>query len=76
MVYLLSLLLMIVAPIAHIILCALRLTNRVRLNNLATTFLCLVAGIIFPLLATYIYIRNLPPGIKCVTPYIGFAILG
>ena len=38
--------------------------------------ICLLIGIIFPFFATYLDITNLPPGIKCGTPSIGFVVLG
>jgi hypothetical protein len=76
LMFLLSLLLMIAAPIIHIILCSLRVAGRTRLTVIATTLICLIAGTILPVLASYIDIINLPPGTKCATPSVGFAFLG
>lgn len=75
-IFLLSLILMIAAPVMHVILCSLRVAGRLRLSITVVTLLCLIMGIILPVLATYIDIINLPPGVKCATPSVGFAFLG
>ncbi len=74
--FLSSLLLMVAAPTIHITLCSLRLAYRIRLSVIAITLRCLLGGMILPIIASYIDIINLPPGTKCATPSVGFAVLG
>lgn len=74
--FLSSLLLMVAAPTIHITLCSLRLAYRIRLSVIAITLRCLLAGMVLPIIASYIDIINLPPGTKCATPSVGFAFLG
>ncbi len=74
--FLSSMLFMVAAPIIHLILCSLRLTYRIRLSVVAITLMCLLAGMVSPVIASYVDIINLPPGTKCATPSVGFAFLG
>ena len=71
--FLSEILLMIAAPVAHIILCVLYVTGRVKIFMV---LICLVAGVALPLLASYIDIMNLPSDIKCATGSVAFAFLG
>lgn len=74
--FLVELLLMIAAPLAHVILCILYLTGRIKLAVTVITLICLMAGIALPVLASYIDIVNLPPDVRCATGSVGFAVLG
>lgn len=74
--FLFELVLIFAAPIAHIILGVLHSQGRIKLSNAITTLICLIAGIIFPLLASYIDNMNLPSDVKCATGSVGFALLG
>lgn len=74
--FLSEILLMIAAPVAHIILCVLYVTGRVKISMTIITLICLVAGVALPLLASSIDIMNLPSDIKCATGSVGFAFLG
>ena len=76
MIFLLCFALIFAAPVLHIILGILRINKRIRLSLAAIGFICVVTGIIFPVLATYIDIVNLPKGVMCATPSIGFVFLG
>jgi len=67
---------MVAAPIIYIIWSILRIKKYVRISLSAIMVICLLIGIIFPFFATYLDITNLPPGIKCGTPSIGFVVLG
>ncbi|CAM4426690.1 hypothetical protein SAMN06265348_12121 [Pedobacter westerhofensis] len=73
---LLEFILMIAAPVAHIVLCSMSYSSRINLSIIVITMLCLVAGIILPVLASYIDILNLPSDVKCATGSAGFAVLG
>jgi hypothetical protein len=75
-IFLLELLLMIAAPLAHIILCVLNIAGRIKLSIVIITLICLLAGIILPVLASYIDIVNLSSDVKCATGSVGFAFLG
>jgi hypothetical protein len=76
MILLLELILILSAPIAHIILCRRRINGRINLSIIAITFFCMIAGIGLSILAAYIDINNLPPEIKCATGSAGLAVLG
>lgn len=67
---------MIAAPVAHVVLCSMSHSSRIKLSITVITIICLVAGIIFPVLASYIDILNLPADVKCATGSAGFAVLG
>ena len=71
-----ELFLIVAAPVLHVILCLMRVTGRIRLSIGIITLLCFVVGFILPVLATYINIANLPPGIKCGTGSVALAFLG
>jgi len=75
-VFLFCLLLMVAAPVSHIILCSLHLAARVRMSITLITLLCILAGLVLPTLASYIDLVNLPSDIKCATGAVGFAMLG
>jgi len=75
-IFLLTLLLIVAAPILHITWCTLHLAGRTPVSFAAITFFCMVLGVAFPILASYIDIVNLPPDIKCATGSVGFAIIG
>jgi hypothetical protein len=74
--YLFELLLMIAAPVAHVVLCLLCQTGRIKLSITVITIVCLVSGFILPSLATYIDIINLPPEVNCATGSVGFVVIG
>jgi len=73
---LLELLLMIAAPVAHIVLCVLNTRGRVKISITIITISCLLAGFILPVLASYIAILNLSENLKCATGLVGFAVIG
>lgn len=75
-VFLLELLMIITAPLAHIILCLLNIKGRIKVSIIIITLICLIAGIVLPIFASYIDLINLPSDIKCATGVVGFAILG
>jgi len=74
--FLFELLLMITAPVAHVVLCILSQTGRIRLSISVITIFCLLAGIALPILASYLDIINLPSDVKCATGSAGFAVIG
>lgn len=74
--FLLELFLMIAAPLAHIVLGILHITGRIKLSISVITLICLIAGIVLPVLASYIDIVNLPSDVKCATGSVGFSFLG
>ncbi|WP_216351059.1 hypothetical protein, partial [Mucilaginibacter polytrichastri] len=76
MVFLLCFLLLIVAPVIHIIWSILHVQKRVKLPLAAITILCLFMGVAFSILATYIDVHNLPAGTRCATPSVGFIFAG
>jgi len=74
--FLLELLMMIAAPIAHIALSVLFVNGRIKLSIIVITLICLVTGIVLPILASYIDIINLPSDVRCATGSVGFAYVG
>jgi hypothetical protein len=74
--FLVELVLIFAAPVAHIILSILHFTGHVKLSITIITLICLIAGIVLPVLASYIDIVNLPTNVKCATGSVGFAFLG
>jgi len=76
MIFLLCLVLMIAAPLIHIVWSILSIKKYVSHSLAAITAITLLMGIIFPVLATYLDIINLPPDTRCATPSIGFVFLG
>jgi hypothetical protein len=71
-----ELFLIVAAPLLHIFLCCLRYAGRIKLSIGIITMLCMMAGFILPILATYINIVNLPSDIKCATGSVALAFLG
>ena len=76
MVFLLCLVLLVAAPLVHIILCSMNISGRVKISIILITLLSIIGGIALPILASYIDIMNLPPSVKCGTPSLGFMYLG
>ncbi|WP_345950016.1 hypothetical protein ABDD95_00895 [Mucilaginibacter sp. PAMB04274] len=74
--FLFELMLMVIAPVAQIILCILHLSGRIKLSITIITLICLIAGIVLPVLASNIAMVNLPSDVKCATGLVGFALLG
>jgi hypothetical protein len=74
--FLFELVMIFAAPVAHIILGILQGTGRIKLSITIITLICLIAGIVLPVLASYIDIVNLPADVKCATGSVGFAFLG
>jgi hypothetical protein len=74
--FLFEILLMIAAPVVHIILCILYVTGRIKMSMVIISLICLIVGVLLPLLASYIDIMNLPSDVKCATGSVGFAFLG
>lgn len=75
-ILLLEILLILLSPVVHINLNIMHIYGRVRLSIALITIICLVAGLLLPLLASYIDILNLPPGTRCATGSAGFAVIG
>ena len=61
---------------AKIVLGVLHQLGRIKLSILIITLTCLIAGILLPILGTYLDMINLPPNVKCATGSLGFAALG
>lgn len=76
MIFLFCLMLLILSPLAHIILCSLHSCGRLKTSILLITFLCLPGGLTLPVLASCIDVANLPQGVKCGTPALRFAYIG
>ena len=76
MMFLVCLVLMIAAPVIHIIWSVLSIKKYVRHSLAAIMVICLLIGIIFPVLATYLDILNLPPDTQCATSSTGFVVIG
>jgi hypothetical protein len=74
--FIFELMLIVIAPVAQIILSILNLTGRVKMSLIVITLICLIAGIVLPVLASYIDIVNLPSDVKCATGSVGLAFLG
>ncbi len=76
MIVIICFVLMIAAPVLHLVLCGLRLAGRIRLPLWVITLICLPAGVLLPALASYLDILNLPAGIKCATASVSWVFLG
>jgi ABC-type enterochelin transport system permease subunit len=74
--FILELLLMLAAPVSHVVLCILNQNGRIKLSIINITIICLLAGILLPSVASYIDIINLPSDVKCATGSVGFAVIG
>jgi hypothetical protein len=74
--FILELLLMLAAPVAHVVLGILSLNARIKLSIINNSIICLLAGLLLPSLASYIDIINLPSDVKCATGSVGFAVIG
>jgi hypothetical protein len=73
---LIELLLMIAAPIAHIIHCIIRLKGRTKRSLITLTLIWFTAGLIMPVLSTYLSIAALPPDVKCATGLGSIMVIG
>lgn len=76
MIFLFCIFLIFAAPVIYIIWCILRIRKLSRLTLGAITIICMLTGVVFSILATYIDINNLPAGVRCGNPSLGFAFLG